>query len=100
MAGGIGYGADNCDRVGATVISRRRSVESPGSPNLNRLVRFAASNHRCGGVDHSHFLAALSALAANFGGLSDPRRIKGRAAMTGGIGYRADYRDGIAAPVV
>src|SRR6266481_1068107 len=97
MAGGVRYRANNCDRVSAAIVGRRRSVEGPGVAKFNRLVRVAASNHRGGGVHNSHFLAALSAIAAKIGGLPDPRRIKGGPAMAGGVGHCADNSDCISA---
>src|SRR5436190_503302 len=100
MAGGVGHRANNCDRVSAAVVGGRWNIEGPGGAKFNRLVSIAASNHWDGGVDHSHLLAALSAIAAKVGRLPDAGRVKGRAAMTGGVGHRANNCDGVSAVVV
>src|SRR5882724_986713 len=100
MAGGVGHRANNRDRVSAAVVGRRRSVEGPGGAKFNRLVGVAAGNHRGSGVNHSHLLAAGSAVAAGVGGLPDASRIKGRAAMAGGVGHRANNSDRVSAAVV
>src|SRR5258707_8591941 len=76
------------------MVERRWLIKS------NRLVGVAAGNHWGSGVNHGHLLAALSAIAAKVGGLPDPRRIKGRAAMAGRVGYRADNRYRVSAAVV
>src|SRR5205807_9491475 len=67
---------------------------------LHSLIGVAASNDRRGGIDYGHFLAASSEVAASIGRLPSPGRIKGAAAVTGGVGDRADDRNGVAAAVV
>jgi len=77
------YRANNCDGVSAALSSAVGNTSKSGGAKFDRFVRVAASNHRGGGVDDSHFLAALSAVAARSVACQTRVDIKGRAAMTG-----------------
>src|SRR5258706_2858280 len=86
MDGGVGHGADNRDDVGAAVIRRCRQIKGPGSAELNALIGVTTSNHRSRCVDHSHLLAALSAVATEVSCLPGAGRVEGITAMAGSVG--------------
>src|SRR6266404_2549903 len=100
MTGGVGDGTNDRNRVGSAVVGSSRSVEGPGGAKFNCLVRAAAGDHWCGGVDYSHFLAAGSAVAASVGRLPGAGRIEGPVTMTDSVRYRADDCDGVGSAVV
>src|SRR5205085_6593294 len=100
MTGRVCDRANDRNGVAAAVVGRSGRIEGPGGPLLHRLIGAAASNHWLGGIDTGHFLTALGEVAASIGRLPGPGRIKGAAAMTGGVGDGADNRNGVAAAVV
>src|SRR6266404_8995589 len=100
MTGGVGDGTNDRNRVGSAVVGSSRSVEGPGGAKFNCLVRAAAGDHWCGGVDYSHFLAAGSAVAASVGRLPGAGRIEGPVTMTDSVRYRADDGDRVGSAVV
>src|SRR5260221_1652002 len=75
--------------VSAAVVGGRRNVKGPGGASFDRFVGVAASNHRDAGVDHSHLLAALSAITAKVGRLPDAGRVKRRPAISRTVCYNA-----------
>src|SRR6185436_8690610 len=98
MTAGVGDGADNRNRVGATVVGRRRRIEAPRSTEFDALVGAAANDHRRGGVHHSYGLAALRVVAAAISGSPGARRVKSPTAMPGGVRNGAQDHYGNVAP--
>src|SRR5206468_10406 len=73
-----------------------RFVERPRAAALDGLVARARDGWGSG-VNHGHFLAALDVVAAGIRGPPGPRGDERVAAVTGGVGRRADECDGDAA---
>src|SRR6266567_4697029 len=102
VTGGVGHGADHRDgEVGTAVVGGSGRVKAPGRSKLDCLVGAAAIDDRGGGVNDVDCLAALGAVAAGVSGGPGAGRVKGIAAVIGGVGHRADYRDSeVAAAIV
>jgi len=90
MAGGVGYGADNRNRVGATVVGCRRSIKGPSGPELDALVGAGANDYWRARVHHRYGLAALRVVAAAIGCTPGARCVKSAAAMASGVGNGAE----------
>src|SRR6266566_2466229 len=94
VIGGVGHRADDRDGdVGPAVVGGGRRVKGPGCSKLHGLVGAAAIDDRGDGVNDVDRLAALGAVAAGVSGRPGAGGVKGIAAMTGGVGHRADDRD-------
>jgi len=89
MTSGVGDGADNRNRIAATVIGGSRGIEAPGGALLDSFVGAAASNHWSGGINNGDFLTASAAVAAGIGGSPGAGRIESSSTMTSDIGDRA-----------
>ena len=100
MTGGVGYSAKNCYDCTAAVIGRGRSIEGPGSALFNSLIGAGAGNDWCCGIDHGNCLTALRTVPTFICSLPRAGCIKGRAAMTGGVGHCADNRNHSAAAII
>src|SRR6266699_3241818 len=75
-------------------------VEAPGGSELHGLVGAAAIDDWGCGVNDVDRLAALGAVAAGVSGRPGSSGVKSIAAVTGGVGHRADERDGNVGPTV
>src|SRR6266567_1916970 len=101
MPSGVGHRADDRDGdVGPAVVGGGGRVKAPGRSNLDGFVGAAAIDDRGSGVNDLDRLAALGAVAAGISRRPGAGGIKGIAAMTGGVGHRADQRDGKVGPAV
>src|SRR6266567_2126466 len=101
VIGGVGHRADDGDgKVGPAVVGGGGLVKAPGRPKLHGLVGAAAIDDRGGGVNDLDRLAALGAVAAGVSRRPGAGGFKGIAAVAGGVGHRADDRDGKVGPTV
>src|SRR6266567_839828 len=101
MTGGVGQRADHRDgKVGSAVVGGGGLVKAPGRAKLRGFVGAVAIDDRGGGVNDLDRLAALGAVAAGVGGRPGAGGVKGIAAVAGGVGHRADHRDGNVGPAV
>src|ERR1044071_1142648 len=100
MTSDIGYSAENGNCGAAAVIGRGRSIKGPGCALFDSLIGAGAGNDWGSGIDYRHFLTARAAIAAGIRSLPGPGCIKGRAAMTSGVGHGAENGDCGAAAVI
>src|SRR5439155_2970920 len=82
------------------VVGGSGLVKRPGRSKLHGLVGAAAIDGRGDGVNDVDRLTALGAVATGVSGRPGAGGVKGIAAMTGGVGHRADHRDGDVGPAV
>src|SRR6266567_3659655 len=98
---GFGQRADHRDGdVGPAVVGGGGRVEAPGGSKLHGLVGAAAIDDWGCGVNDVDRLAALGAVAAGVSGRPGAGGVKSIAAVTSGVGHRADDRDGDVGPAV
>src|SRR6266568_6728704 len=101
MTGGVGHRADHRDgNVGPAVVGGGGLVEAPGGSKLDGFVGAAAIDDRGDGVNDVDRLAALGTVATGVSGRPSADGVKSIAAMTSGVGHRADHRDGKVGPAV